>query len=143
MKVCRKCGAPLRDTDRYCSRCGARVKPRQDEKDAARQEKKRARADRKVHFRTAPPGGKKDLDSFEDYENRSGALRGTVKVLAVIAAVTAAVILLFAWHEGKWIFRQSSSSEGTVVLLQSEENEAADIEEKLQMLQSDTDQQAD
>lgn len=49
----------------------------------------------KIHFRTEPGAGKGRLDSFEEDENRSGALRTTLWTLLAIALVTAGLVLAF------------------------------------------------
>lgn len=132
MKVCRKCGAPLREADRFCSRCGARVPVSREERQKARLEQKRRKEAGKVHFQTAPPERRRNLDSFEEYENRSKALMMTVKVLIIIAVCTAVAVLAYAWNQKKWIFRQTSGGEQEIVVMQSEEAEAGRVRSELQ-----------
>ena len=88
MEVCRKCGAPLRDTDKYCSKCGARAP-------SERARLRRERAERKkqqktITFRTKPEKGPSYRENFEEGENRVRALRGTVTVLLVMMLAVAA-----------------------------------------------------
>ena len=132
MRVCRKCGAPLRKTDHYCSQCGARVPASPEEKRAERLEKQQKKERKKVHFRTAPPGRRRDrpLDSFEEYENRSKALKTTVRALIIIIVLTAAAVLGFAWREQKWMFHPGTEKSRQIVL-QSEESEAGKVESEL------------
>lgn len=134
MKVCRKCGAPLRETDRFCSQCGARVPLSREEKRKAGQERKQEKEQRKVHFQTAPPGREKSLDSFEEYENRSRALKMTVKALVIIAVLTALAVFAYTWEGKKWIFRPSSGRSQTVSTTQMEdgEDDAGKVESELQ-----------
>ncbi len=132
MRVCRKCGAPLRKTDHYCSQCGARVPASPEEKRAERLEKQQKKERKKVHFRTAPPGRRRDrpLDSFEEYENRSKALKTTVIALIIIIVLTAAAVLAFAWRERIWMFHPKAEKSQQIVL-QSEESEAGKVESEL------------
>lgn len=132
MRVCRKCGAPLRKTDHYCSQCGARVPVSPEEKRAERLEKQQKKELKKVHFRTAPPGRRRDrpLDSFEEYENRSKALKTTVRALIIIIVLTAAAVLGFAWREQKWMFHPKAEK-SRQIMLQSEESEAGKVESEL------------
>lgn len=132
MRVCRKCGAPLRKTDHYCSQCGAKVPVSPEEKRAERLEKQQKKELKKVHFRTAPPGRRRDraLDSFEEYENRSKALKTTVRALIIIIVLTAAAVLGFAWREQKWMFHPGTEKSRQIVL-QSEESEAGKVESEL------------
>lgn len=132
MRVCRKCGAPLRKTDHYCSQCGARVPVSPEEKRAERLEKQQKKELKKVHFRTAPPGRRRDrpLDSFEEYENRSKALKTTVRALIIIVVLTAAAVLTFAWKERMWMFHPKAEKSRQIVL-QREESEAGKVESEL------------
>jgi len=127
MKVCKRCGAPLRENDRYCSQCGARVPESRDEK---RKRQKREKEKREIHFQ-AEPGRRKAVDSFEEYENRGSALKMTVKVLIVIIILTAATVFVYAWHSKIGMFRQSPGKEQAIVVLQSEEAEADRLESEL------------
>lgn len=127
MKVCRKCGAPLRDTDRYCSQCGARVSSgRNEERVRRRQEKKQ----RDIYFQSKP-GRQRAVDSFEEYENRSRALGMTVKVLIAIIVLTAAVVFGWAWKKKIWMFSPSSQSGQQVVVIQAEEDAVDRVESEL------------
>ena len=132
MRVCRKCGAPLRKTDHYCSQCGAKVPVSPEEKRAERLEKQQKKELKKVHFRTAPPGRRRDrpLDSFEEYENRSKALKTTVRALIIIIVLTAAAVLGFAWREQKWMFHPGTEK-SRQIMIQSEESEAGKVESEL------------
>lgn len=131
MKVCRRCGAPLRDTDRFCSQCGAMTEAGREEKRRRKRVRRQKREERKVRFRTASPDQRRNLDSFEEYENRSGALRATLRALAVIAVLTAAAVLAYLWHGRKGIFRQPDTGSGNAIVIQSEEMRADRIESEL------------
>lgn len=128
MKVCRKCGAPLRETDRYCSQCGAKVPVRRDER---RERRRREKEQKEIHFQTEP-GRRRAVDSFEEYENRSRALKMTVRILIVIIVATAAVVFAWAWHAKRWMFRLSPAKQ-EVVVIQSEEEEAGKVESELKI----------
>ena len=68
MQVCRKCGAALRDTDKYCSQCGARA-PSASVR--ARKEKAQKKKEQKeITFRTQPEKGTHYRENFEEGENR-------------------------------------------------------------------------
>ena len=135
MKVCRKCGSPLRDTDRFCSRCGARVPVSREEKETAGHRRKRREEQRKVHYQTAPTGRERSLDSFEEYESRSRALKMTVKALVVIAVLTALAVFAYTWKEKTWIFGPAYRHDQAIRIMQdtSEEEEAEKAESELQM----------
>ena len=96
MQVCRKCGAALRDTDKYCSQCGARA-PSAGVR--ARKEKAQKKKEQKeITFRTKPEKGNHYRENFEEGENRRNALRGTVAVLLLMLLAVAgfAAYYLFA-----------------------------------------------
>ncbi len=129
MKVCRKCGAPLRETDRYCSQCGAKVPVRRDER---RERRRREKEQKEIHFQTEP-GRRRAVDSFEEYESRSKALKVTVRILIGIIIATAAIVFAWAWHAEKWMFRPSSAKRQEIVVIQSEEAEAGKVESELKI----------
>ena len=87
MEVCRKCGAPLRDTDKYCSKCGARAPSERARLRKERAEKKKQL--KTITFRTKPEKGPRYREHFEEGENRVRALRGTVAVLLVMLLAVA------------------------------------------------------
>ena len=66
MEVCRKCGAPLKNNDKFCSRCGARVR-RPSSRYTERQKRKEQK---KVTFRTSPEKDTGYREHFEEGENR-------------------------------------------------------------------------
>lgn len=93
MKVCRKCGAVLRDTDRFCSQCGIRVP---SDSAVARQEKiQKKKQQKEVMFRTKPEKGTRYRENFEEGENRSRALHGTVTLLVLMLLAVAGFA---AWY---------------------------------------------
>ena len=66
MQVCRKCGTALRDTDKYCSQCGARA-PSASVR--ARKEKAQKKKEQKeITFRTQPEKGTHYRENFEEGE---------------------------------------------------------------------------
>ena len=87
MQVCRKCGAALRDTDKYCSQCGARA-PSASVR--ARKEKAQKKKEQKeITFRTQPEKGTHYRENFEEGENRRIALRMTVTILVLMMLAVA------------------------------------------------------
>ena len=132
MKVCRKCGAPLRDTDRFCSQCGAKVPVSRQEKARERQRRRDERERKKIRFQTAPMERRRTLDNFEENESRSKALRTTVCILVVIVVLTFAAVLAYTWKAKVWLFKETGDGRENVVLMQSEEEEAGKVESELQ-----------
>ena len=121
MQVCRKCGAALRDSDKYCSQCGARapsagVRARKERAQKKKQQKE-------ITFRTQPEKGTHYRENFEEGENRRSALRVTVTILILM-------MLAVAGFAGYYLYLGRSSrnvpagSEGAQVELQTEEGPA-------------------
>lgn len=101
MQVCRKCGAALRDSDKYCSQCGARA-PSAGVR--ARKEKAQKKKEQKeITFRTQPEKGTHYRENFEEGENRRSALRGTVTILLLM-------MLAVAGFAGYYLYNKASSS---------------------------------
>ena len=102
MMICRKCGAPLRDGDKFCSKCGARApSPRAE---ARRQEAEKRKQEKEITFRTKPADMKGYRENFEEGENRSQALLLTVTVLVVMMLAVAAFVMIY------YLQRRSNSS---------------------------------
>jgi len=102
MEICRKCGSPLRDGDKFCSQCGARVTSRgsrYEKKRRAEAEKKRQ--EKKIEFRTGPEKKHSYRENFEEGESRRRALRWTVLALTLMAVCAAAVLWLIFRPEKK------------------------------------------
>ena len=91
MEVCRKCGAPLKNNDKFCSRCGARVR-RPSSRYTERQKRKEQK---KVTFRTSPEKDTGYREHFEEGENRKSALTVTALLLLLMAACMAAFAFFF------------------------------------------------
>ena len=70
MEVCRKCGAPLKNNDKFCSRCGARVR-RPSSRYTERQKRKEQK---KVTFRTSPEKDTGYREHFEEKKKKKSAL---------------------------------------------------------------------
>jgi len=101
MQVCRKCGAALRDSDKYCSQCGARapsagVRARKERAQKKKQQKE-------ITFRTQPEKGTHYRENFEEGENRRSALRVTVTILILM-------MLAVAGFAGYYLYNRGSSS---------------------------------
>lgn len=101
MQVCRKCGAALRDSDKYCSQCGARapsagVRARKERAQKKKQQKE-------ITFRTQPEKGTHYRENFEEGENRRSALRVTVTILILM-------MLAVAGFAGYYLSNRGSSS---------------------------------
>lgn len=93
MNICRKCGAVLRDGDKYCSKCGARApsgKARERRENA--QKKKQQK---EITFRTKPAHSPGYRENFEEGENRSHALLVTVTILVVMMLAVAAFAMFY------------------------------------------------
>ena len=92
MDVCRKCGAPLRDTDRFCSQCGTRISWRGAE--ARRVQAKKKKAQKEVRFRTQPARSPNYRESFQEgEENRTRALILTVTILVIMLCAVGAIAM--------------------------------------------------
>ena len=94
MEVCRKCGAALRDTDKFCSQCGTRVP-------SAGARARQAKAQKGTHYR----------ENFEEGENRSRALRATVTVL-VLMLLAVAGFAAYYFLSGRSASRSEPSGNG-------------------------------
>ena len=93
MNICRKCGAVLRDGDKYCSKCGARApSARNQERKQKAQKKKQSK---EITFRTKPANSRGYRENFEEGENRSQALLVTVTILVVMMLAVAAFAVFY------------------------------------------------
>ena len=93
MNICRKCGAVLRDGDKYCSKCGARspsIKARERKENAQRRKQ-----EKKITFQTKPENTRGYRENFEEGENRSRALLVTVTILIVMMLAVAAFAMFY------------------------------------------------
>ena len=114
MKVCRKCGSPIRDGDKFCGKCGARAPSAgsvylEEKREKARKKKQ----DKEVRFQTLPSDSKTKgyRENFEEGENRFAALKWTVLVLVLMALCAAAfACLYFFMHRRAATARNSESA---------------------------------
>lgn len=93
MNICRKCGAVLRDGDKYCSKCGARspsIKARERKENAQKRKQ-----EKKITFQTKPENTRGYRENFEEGENRSRALLVTVTILIVMMLAVAAFAMFY------------------------------------------------
>ena len=93
MNICRKCGAVLRDGDKYCSKCGTRSpssKARERKENAQRRKQ-----EKKITFQTKPENSRGYRENFEEGENRSRALLVTVTILVVMMLAVAAFAMFY------------------------------------------------
>ena len=88
MNICRKCGAVLRDGDKYCSKCGARASRGSAER--RRQNAQKRKQEKEITFRTRPANARGYRENFEEGENRTHALLVTVTILVVMMLAVAA-----------------------------------------------------
>ena len=109
MQVCRKCGAMLRETDRFCSQCGTRV-PKISAEDRQEKAQKKKQQKNEVTFRTKPEKDTHYREHFAEGENRARALRMTLLVLAVMMAAVAAFAVYSFMIRGR---SSSGSSAGS------------------------------
>ena len=93
MNICRKCGAVLRDGDKYCSKCGART-PSEKARER-RQKAQKRKQDKEITFRTKPAHSRGYRENFEEGENRSHALLVTVTILVVMMLAVAAFAMFY------------------------------------------------
>ena len=117
---CDRCGAELKNSDKFCSQCGAPVRAREDfyetldEPEEFYYDDKLYRDDRRLY-----------RDTFlEKKEEKSHALLVTVTILLVIAVLTAASLALF------FFLKKSDSFENV-------ENGAAAVSGEDQLLQAE------
>ena len=104
MTICRKCGAVIRDGDRFCSKCGARAPSARAEQRKKNAQKRKEQ--KEITFRTRPAHAPGYRENFEEGENRSRALLVTVTILVVMMLAVAAFA---AYH---FLNRRSSSGGG-------------------------------
>ncbi len=93
MNICRKCGAVLREGDKYCSKCGARASKGRIE--AHRKNAQKKRQEKEITFRTKPAHSSGYRENFEEGENRSHALLVTVTILVVMMLAVAAFAMFY------------------------------------------------
>lgn len=93
MNICRKCGAVLREGDKYCSKCGARASKGRIE--AHRENAQKKKQEKEITFRTKPEHGASYRENFEEGENRSHALLVTVTILVVMMFAVAAFAMFY------------------------------------------------
>ena len=91
--ICRKCGAVIRDGDKFCSKCGARAPSAKAEE--RRQNAQKRKQEKEITFRTKPAGSKGYRENFEEGENRSHALLITVTALVIMMLAVAAFALFY------------------------------------------------
>ena len=104
MNICRKCGAVLRDGDKFCSKCGARAPSARAEE---RKQKAQQRKEQKqITFRTKPAQARGYRENFEEGENRTHALLVTVTILVVMMLAVAAFAMFY-------FFRRRSMAGGS------------------------------
>ncbi len=93
MNICRKCGAVLREGDKYCSKCGARASAGRIE--ARKKNAQKKKKEKEITFRTKPEHGPAYRENFEEGENRSHALLVTVTILVVMMLAVAAFAMFY------------------------------------------------
>ena len=93
MNICRKCGAVLRDGDKFCSKCGARAPSARSEQ--RRQNAQKRKQEKEITFRTKPARSPGYRENFEEGENRAHALLVTVTILVVMMLVVAAFAMYY------------------------------------------------
>ena len=136
MQVCRKCGTALRDTDKYCSQCGARAPSASVRARKERAQKKKEQ--KEITFRTQPEKGTHYRENFEEGENRRSALRVTVTILILMLLAVAgfAGYYLYLGRSSKDVPAGSDSApieiltEGSVASSGAEAAEPANIKER-------------
>ena len=109
MEVCRKCGAVLRETDKFCSQCGAKIPSAGAKARQARAQKKKQQ--KEITFRTKPEKGTHYRENFEEGENRSRALRLTVTILALMMLAVAGFAVYYL-HFGRRPSVENSTAGG-------------------------------
>ncbi len=93
MNICRKCGAVLREGDKYCSKCGARASMGRIE--ARKKNAQKKKQEKEITFRTKPEHGPAYRENFAEGENRSHALLVTVTILVVMMLAVAAFAMFY------------------------------------------------
>ena len=93
MNICRKCGAVLRDGDKFCSKCGARAASAKAQERRKNAQKKKQQ--KEITFRTKPAHSRGYRENFEEGENRSHALLVTVTILVVMMLAVAAFAMFY------------------------------------------------
>lgn len=93
MNICRKCGAVLREGDKYCSKCGARAS--QGRTGDRRKNAQKKKQQKEITFRTKPEHSSGYRENFEEGENRSHALLVTVTILVVMMLAVAAFAVFY------------------------------------------------
>ena len=127
MKICRKCGAVLRDSDKYCSQCGARVfgegKSLWDLKKESREEQKQQKV---IKFRSMDEEEESGYrDNFvEGEENSFHALNMTSGILLIMAAVMLAFALYYFFSMNSFEMRGGASNIKVVESPQTERKNA-------------------
>ena len=113
MEVCRKCGAVLRETDKFCSQCGAKIPSAGAKARQARAQKKKQQ--KEITFRTKPEKGTHYRENFEEGENRSRALRLTVTILALMMLAVAGFAVYYL-HFGRRPSVENSTAGGSAAI---------------------------
>ena len=94
MNICRKCGAVLRDGDKFCSKCGARAPSAKAQE--RRENAQKRKQQKEITFRTRPAHSRRGYrENFEEGENRSHALLVTVTILVVMMLAVAAFAMFY------------------------------------------------
>ncbi len=104
MNICRKCGAVLRDGDKFCSKCGARAPSAKAEE--RKQKAQQRKQQKEITFRTKPAQARGYRENFEEGENRTHALLVTVTILVVMMLAVAAFAMFY-------FFRRRSMAGGS------------------------------
>lgn len=133
MKICRKCGAVLRDNDRFCSQCGARVfgegKSRRELKKESREEKKEQKV---IRFRSLDEDEAESTfrDNFvEGEENSFHALSMTSAILLLMAVVMLGFALYYFFSMNSFEMRGGASK---IKVVESPQTEKTKLTETLQ-----------
>ena len=130
---CEKCGAGLREDDRFCSRCGAPVVkvPSVDGADGEKTEQpyydeSLYRDEREIYYdeKLYRDDKKAYRDSFlEKKEEKSHALLVTVTVLLIMAVVAAAVVVLF------FFMKKGNNTDGNVIEILSDAGQGQEADD--------------
>ncbi len=122
MKVCRKCGSALRDGDKFCSKCGAKVPSGIIAK--KREKARKNKLAKEVTFRTKPAQAGSYRENFEEGENRSHALLVTVTILMVMM-VTVALIAIFFFMRKR--YETGGAGFGDAIKILTNESNSSEI----------------
>ena len=79
MNICRKCGAVLRDGDKFCSKCGARAPSAKAEE--RKQKAQQRKQQKEITFRTKPAQARGYRENFEAIYNPNPEELGRIATL--------------------------------------------------------------